>query len=160
CRGCPDFKHCGGMHTEAHIFDCSDLCSCADRSKCDMMCRNNPDLFFERLMEVNGYDLDTIPRVPPLPAPNLPEIIPLISDKSPRNKILREPVAAVPLYELFHMGSGEPHIRTREELSERFQIPARAVLVASAVNRDLKVEAWWAIAERSRILESLRSLDL
>jgi hypothetical protein len=31
CRGCPDFKDCGGLHTEASIFDCNDLCSCEDR---------------------------------------------------------------------------------------------------------------------------------
>src|SRR5271165_4736084 len=103
CRGCPDFKDCGGLHTEAHIFDCGDLCSCADRSKCDMVCRNNPDLFFERLMEVDGFNLDTIPRVAPLPTPTLPEVIPLISDKFNRSKVLLEPVVAVPLYELFHM---------------------------------------------------------
>jgi Domain of unknown function (DUF4417) len=160
CRGCPDFKHCGGLHTEARVFDCGDLCSCADRSRCDMVCRNNPELFFERLMEVDGFGLDTIPRVPPLPVPNLPDVVPLISDKYTRSKILREPVVAVPLYELFHMGSGGPLVRTREELADRFRVPIDAIVVASGVNRDVKVEAWWAIADRPRVLNTLKSLGM
>jgi transposase len=45
CRGCPDFEQCGGLHTDAGIFDCGDLCSCADRSKRDMVCRNKPETF-------------------------------------------------------------------------------------------------------------------
>jgi Domain of unknown function (DUF4417) len=160
CRGCPDFKHCGGLHTEAQVFDCSDLCSCTDRSRCDMICRNNPDLFFARVMEVDGFDLDTIRRVLPLPLPHLPEVVPLISHKFSRGRMLHEPVVAVPLYELFHMGSGEPLVSTREELSDRFRIRTDAVVVASGVNRDVKIEAWAAIADRPRVLATLQALGV
>jgi hypothetical protein len=125
-----------------------------------MVCRNNPVLFFERLMEVDGFDLNTIPRVPPLPTPALPDIIPLISDKFSRSGVLREPVVAVPLFELFHMRSGEPHVRTREQLADRFRVPVDTVVVASGVNRDVKVEAWWAIADRLRVLNTLKSLGV
>jgi hypothetical protein len=130
CRGCPHFDDCGGLHTDADIFDCGDLCSCADRSKCDMVCRNKPQAFFERLVEVHGFDLATIPRVAPL-AVTLPDVIPLISHKYSRTTILGELVVAVPLYELFHMRSGEPHIRTRAEMADRFLIPLDATVVAS-----------------------------
>lgn len=78
CRGCPDFDQCGGLHTDAGIFDCGDLCSCADRSKCDMVCRRKPHAFFERLQEVEGFDLATIPRVAPVARPPFPDLVPLI----------------------------------------------------------------------------------
>lgn len=29
CAGCPDFKVCGGPHTEAGVFDCNAFCSWA-----------------------------------------------------------------------------------------------------------------------------------
>jgi hypothetical protein len=125
-----------------------------------MVCRNNPDLFFERVMEVDGFDLDTIQRVPPLPAPHLPDVVPLIGNKFTRSRMLHEPVVAVPLYELFDMGSGEPLVCTRKQLSDRFRIPVDSVVVASGVNRDNKVEAWWAIADRPRRLATLKSLGV
>src|SRR6266545_5116349 len=92
CRGCPDFEHCGGLHTDAGIFDCGDLCSCADRSKCDMVCRNKPHAFFERIMEVDGFDLANIPRVTPLAPAPLPDLVPLIDHKYSRTKTLGEAV--------------------------------------------------------------------
>jgi hypothetical protein len=160
CRGCPDFDHCGGLHTDAGIFDCGDLCSCADRNKCDMVCRSKPYAFFERLMEIDGFDLATIPRVAPLAVTLLPDLIPLIDHKYSRTKILSESVVAVPLYELFHMGSGEPHVRTRAELAERFLIRADATVIASGVGRDVKVEAWWAFADRARVMQTLRDVGV
>jgi hypothetical protein len=111
-------------------------------------------------MEVDGFELDTIPRVAPLPLAPLPDVIPLISDKYNRIKIRPEPVVAVPLYELFHMGTGEPHVRTRAELADRFRIPIDATVVASGVNRDAKVEAWWALADRARVMQTLRPLGV
>jgi hypothetical protein len=111
-------------------------------------------------MEVDGFELDTIPRVAPLPLAPLPDVIPLISDKYNRIKIRPEPVVAVPLYELFHMGTGEPHVRTRAELADRFRIPIDATVVASGVNRDAKVEAWWALAARARVMQTLRPLGV
>ena len=87
-----------------------------------MVCRNKPEEFFERLMEVDGFDLATVPRVAPVALAALPDFVPLIGHKYSRTKKLVEPVVAVPLYELFHMGTGEPHVRTRSELAERFRI--------------------------------------
>src|SRR5260370_38508054 len=70
CRGCPDFNDCGGLHTEASIFDCGDLCSCANQETCDMICRKKPLAFFERLMEIGGVAPDARPpAAPPTPTP-------------------------------------------------------------------------------------------
>lgn len=160
CSGCPDFEICGGLHTDAGVFDCNDFCSCADPALCDTVCRNKPDTFFERYLEIGGFDLKSTPKVPALPAPSLPPVIPLIGHKYSRHAVLNEPVIAVPLYELFHMGSGQPLVRTRAELAARFRIPEEAVVIASGVDRDIKLEAWWAFADRSLIHVTLRDLGI
>lgn len=160
CGGCPDFKTCGGLHTDAGVFDCNDFCSCEDRAACDSVCRNKPDQFFERYLEIGGFELEPTPRVAALETPALPSVIPLIGHKYSRQSVLNEPVVAVPLYELFHMGSGQPHVRTRAELAERFRIPETATVVASGVDRDVKLEAWWAFADRELIMSTLRDLRI
>lgn len=73
---------------------------------------------------------------------------------------MNEPVVAVPLYELFHMRSGQPHVRTRAEIAARFLIPENATVIASGVDRDIKLEAWWAFADRALIMSSLRDLGI
>jgi hypothetical protein len=160
CRGCPDFKACGGLHTEAGIFDCGDLCSCANQETCDMVCRRKPLAFFERLMEIGGFDLETTPRVVPVVASPLPDHIPLIGHKYSRTGTLAEHVVAVPLYEIFHMGTGEPHVRNRAELAARFLIPDNAIIVATGVDRDFKVERWWEFANRAKVMQALRDLGI
>ncbi len=135
---------CGGLHTDAGVFDCNDFCSGEDRAACGAVCRNKPDQFFERYLEIGG----------------LPSVIPLIGHKYSRKTVLNEPVVAVPLYELFHMRSGQPHVRTRVELAARFRIPETATVVASGVDRDAKLEAWWAFADRALIMSTLRDLGI
>jgi hypothetical protein len=160
CGGCPDFETCGGLHTDAGVFDCNDFCSCADPALCDTVCRNKPDTFFERYLEIGGFDLESTPKVTALPAPSLPPVVPLIGHKYSRQAVLNEPVVAVPLYELFHLGSGQPLVRTRAELATRFRIPEEAVVIASGVDRDIKLEAWWAFADRGLIHATLRDLGI
>jgi hypothetical protein len=50
---------------------------------------------------------------------------------------LNEPLIAVPLYELFHMRSGQPHVRTRAELAQRVRIPETATVIASGVGYEI-----------------------
>lgn len=160
CAACPDFAVCGGLHAEASVFDCNDFCSCADRNACDMVCRNKPDTFFARVQEIDGFDLTTIPRVAGIPIPQLPSVVPLIGHKYSRHSLLDEPVVAIPLYELFHMGTGQPLVRTRAELAERFRIHKSATVIASGVDRDIKLEAWWAFPDRDGVLSTLRNLGI
>ncbi len=160
CSGCPDFATCGGLHTDAGVFDCNDFCSCTNPMACDTVCRNKPDEFFERYLEIGGFDLETTPRVAAVPVLALPSVLPLIGHKYSRKAVLDEPVVAVPLYELFHMGNGQPLVRTRDELAERFRITATATVIASGVDRDIKLEAWWAFADRALIVSTLRDLGI
>jgi hypothetical protein len=160
CLGCPDFKVCGGLHTEADIFDCDDLCSCADQEACDMVCRRKPLAFFERLMEIGGFDLETTPRVAPVVASSLPDHVPFIGHKYSRIQTLAALVVAVPLYEIFHMGTGEPHVGSRAELAKRFLIADDALVIATGVDRDFKVERWWEFPDRAKVMRALRDLGI
>jgi hypothetical protein len=127
---------------------------------CDMVCRNKPKDFFDRYQEVGGFDLASVPRVRGLDIPDLPSVIPLIDHKYSRKTVLSEKVVALALYKLFHMGTGEPRIRTRAELAQRFLIPEDAQIVVTGVDRDAKLEAWWAFEDRERLLGALRDLGI
>jgi hypothetical protein len=61
---------------------------------------------------IGGFDLDSTPRAPALPPPNLPPVVPLIGHKYSRQAVLNEPAVAVPLFEPFPVGSGQPLVRT------------------------------------------------
>jgi very-short-patch-repair endonuclease len=148
------------FHTDAGVVDCNDFCSCEDRAACDSVCRNKADQFFERYLEIGGFELESTPRVAALETPALPSVVPLIGHKYRRKSALNEPVVAVPLYELFHMGSGQPHVRTRAEFAARFRVPETATVVASGVDRDIKLEAWWAFADRELIMSTQRDLGI
>jgi len=160
CRTCPDFDTCGGLHIEAGFFDCSSFCNCQDSTLCDMVCRRKPQHFFDRFQEVSGFDLSSVPRVTGLPLRALPDVIPLVGHKYSRTETLAEDVVAVPLYELFHMRSGIPHVRTRAELAARFLIPEDATVIATGVDRDAKLEAWWEFADRDLLVGTLRDLGV
>jgi len=160
CRGCPDFAKCGGLNIEAEIFDCDDFCSCADPAKCDMVCRKKPADFFARVQEIDGFDLETIARITPCPAPRLPAVIPHVRHKYSRRAVLQEPCVAISLYELFHLRTGEPLVRSRAELASRFRIPDDAMVIASGVEKDFRVEAWWGVEDRHRLMNQLRMIGI
>ncbi len=125
-----------------------------------MVCRNKPQTFFRRYQEVGGFDLASTPRVPARTIPPLPDVIPLIDHKYSRKAFLPERVVAVSLYKLFNRSTGEPHVRTRAELAKRFLIPQDATIVVTGVDRDAKLEAWWAFEDRERLLATLRDLGV
>ncbi|WP_157628291.1 DUF4417 domain-containing protein [Ensifer sp. BR816] len=161
CRGCRDFGVCGGLHTEAGIFlDCHDLCTCSDKSKCDMVCRFNPAHFVARMREIDGFELSKLPRFEELPVPSLPPVVPFIHHKYSRAMPLNEPVVAIPLCELVDLGSGQLHVRTRGELSARFLVPAEASIVVSGVDKDRIIERWWELDNRPALIAQLRELGL
>lgn len=160
CHRCPDNKICGGLHVEARILDCESLCTCANPKKCDTVCRKKPQEFSDRYREVNGFDLNTIPRALKLSSPKLPDFIPLIDHKYRRKFNLAEEFVAVPLYSIFDMRTGTPLCRTRHELSERFKISETATVIASGVDRDISLEAWWAFENRHLAAKALSNLGI
>jgi hypothetical protein len=111
-------------------------------------------------VEVGGFELESTPRVRPIASPTLPDVIPHVRHKYCRQAVLAEPVVAVSLYDLFHLTTGEPLVKTRAELAARFRISDAAIVVATGVEKDFKVEAWWALSNRPRLLETLRALEI
>lgn len=160
CPTCQEYGRCGGVHTDAGVLDCRDLCSCKDKSKCDMVCRFNPRLFVSRMREVRGLSFDNAPRVTALGAPTLPLVIPFVDHKYGRAATLNEPVVALSLYAVVNMATGKLHVSSPEELAARFRIPMGATVVLSGVDKDGPIERWWELRGRPKILGALRQLGV
>ena len=160
CPTCLERDRCGGVHTDVGILDCRDLCSCKDKSKCDMVCRFNPSLFVARMREVGGLGFENAPRAPANGVPTIPMVVPFIEHRYGRAAKLDEPVVAVSLYELVNLATGRPHVTSRGELADRFRIPESAAIIVSGVGKDAPIERWWELNERAAILDALKALDI
>lgn len=160
CPTCLDREHCGGVHTDAGVMDCRDLCSCQNKARCNMVCRFNPRFFVERMREVGGLAFTNAPRVPARGVPELPLVAPFIDHRYGRHSQLEELVVALSLYEVVNMATGEVHVGSREELAERFLIPAAANVILSGVDKDGLIERWWELSNRPTILAALSRLDI
>lgn len=160
CPTCLERDLCGGVHTDAGILDCRDLCSCKDRSKCDMVCRFNPSLFVARMREVGGLGFENAPRTPANGAPAIPMIVPFVDHRYGRVSTLDEPVIALSLYELVNLATGKPHVTSRADLADRFRIPEGATIIASGVDKDGPIERWWELKDRVAILATLKALGI
>jgi hypothetical protein len=160
CPTCLERDRCGGVHTDAGIVDCRDLCTCADKSKCDMVCRFNPGMFVGRMREVKGLGFDNAPRTTANGAPTIPLIVPFVDHRYGRAVSLDEPVVAISLYELVNMATGKIHVASRAELAARFLIPEGAQIVVSGVDKDGPIERWWELKDRPSILATLKKLGI
>jgi hypothetical protein len=130
CMNCPERTICGGLHIAASVFSCLDHC-CGHPESCDTVCRNNPD-YVDRIREIDGFDLKTIPQLTPLPAPLLPKVIPWIDHGGQREEPLIAEAVCLPLYTMFNRRTGKTHIPS-----------------------DLVVDQWSSEGESSLILDFL-----
>ncbi len=160
CPTCLERDRCGGVHTDAGIFDCGDLCTCRDKSKCDMVCRFKPSHFVARMREVGGLGFEDALRVAANGVPDLPTIVPFIDHRYGRASTLDEPVVAISLYELVNLATGKPHVTSRAELAARFLIPEEAEIVVTGVDKDGPIERWWELKDRAAILTALKALGI
>lgn len=160
CPTCLERDRCGGVHTDAGILDCYDLCTCADKAKCDMVCRFNLSLFVARMREVKGLGFDNAPRTHANGVPKIPLVVPFVDHRYGRAAILDEPVVAISLYELVNMATGKVHVGSRAELAARFLIPDGAQIVVSGVGKDGPIERWWELTDRGSILAALKHLGV
>lgn len=160
CHFCQELNRCGGIHTDAGVLDCHDLCSCKEKNKCDMVCRLNPRLFVERMREVGGFSFDNAPRTPARGVPTLPPVTPFVDHRYGRAEPLNEPVVALSLYEIVNMATGQVHVASRQELADRFLIPANATIILSGVDKDGPIERWWALKNRPEILAALTRIGI
>jgi hypothetical protein len=111
CFCCPDLGTCGGMHKKQDAYWCLDDC-CGKPDTCDGMCPNNPVGFRDRMREVNGLELDNIPRGAPCPAAPLPTYVPYLYHGSRRAKTVDLDTVALPLRN-FHSPDGRLRFKSR-----------------------------------------------
>lgn len=160
CPTCLERDRCGGVHTDAGVLDCRDLCTCADKSKCDMVCRFNPSFFVARMREVRGLDFHNAPRTSVNGVPTMPLVVPLVYHRYGRDAVLDEPVVALSLYDLVNLATGTLRVTSRADLAARFLIPEEAEVIVSGVDKDGPIERWSSSKDRGSLLASLNELGI
>ncbi|MBV9984924.1 hypothetical protein [Bradyrhizobium sp.] len=159
CLACPDVGTCGGIRKRQDAFSCLDDC-CGNPSTCDGMCPNNPVGFRDRWREVNGLELDNIPRTAPCPAKPLPAYVPYIYHGNRRAVPLDVEAVALPLRR-FHTPDGRLRFASRAEVEATFGIGPQTRIILIGSGRDKPIEAWWKLSERRLpILAGLRALGV
>jgi len=130
-------------------------CTCADPTKCDVVCPTNAEHFVRRFHEVDGWDLDTIPRARDLELPKLPDWMPLLQGNLGGSRCLSEPTVALPLtYAL--LGTGKTvRGRTAEELRRAYGARPSHGWVLSGTEDDPAVERMWSLPDLSRVARQL-----
>lgn len=157
CTVCPQIQICGGLRfKEPIVFDCLQLC-CNQPDGCDRVCRNNPD-YPERVREVNGFDLKTIPRAQALVIPNLPNVVPIIYHRNRRIHPPKLSAVALSLYSLFDRKSGSPKFASNDAICSAFCISPGSTILLTGTDRDLSLERWWELGARRRrkIIHSMK----
>lgn len=159
CVACPDRDVCGGIRKKQHAFSCLDDC-CGKPETCDGMCPNNPLGFKQRWREINGLELDNLPRAEPCAAATLPSYIPYIYHGNRRAGLLDIPAVALPLRH-FYRHDGRPHFTDRAEVEAAFGIAPHTQIVLIGSGRDKSIEAWWKLSEkRGALLTAFRALGV
>lgn len=148
CGKCADRETCGQLHmrnTGSLLLSCMDHCTCADPAKCDFVCPNNKKPFVQRFHEVDGWDLENIPRTRDLPLPVLPRWIPLYQGNlSGRRPTEGEPVIGLPLTMALTGTGDDVRARTDKELIRSYGAKPSEGWVLSGTQDDRAVERMWS----------------
>jgi hypothetical protein len=159
CSICPDRETCGGIRKQQNAFSCLDDC-CGKPDTCDGMCPNNPLGFRDRMREVNGLELDNLPRTETCAAPVLPVYIPYIYHGNRRALPLDIAAVVLPLRR-FYRPDGRLRFINRTEIEATFGLAPHTRLVLIGSGRDKPIEAWWKLSElRMPVLAALRALGV
>lgn len=155
CPGCPILGACGGLHLGSGIMDCLQFC-CGKPQGCDQVCRNNGD-YVDRIREINGFSLCTVPRTPVLSAPILPPFLPILFHGKRRAAWFDADAVALPLYSTFDRRTGTPRFSFRSTFESEFLISGRPLILLTGTDEDAPLERWWGIGEAARrtIIRSL-----
>lgn len=160
CVGCADQPTCGGLHKKQDHYNCLDDC-CGNPATCVAICPRNQIAFVTRMREINGFDLNNIPRAAALAAEGLPAYTPYIYHRNSRGKLLDVPVAALPLHKMYSRRDGRVRFANRAEISKAFGIAEDAKLILIGSGRDKPIEAWWGLSDqRAAVVAALRGLGV
>lgn len=159
CMTCPEFSACGGLRITTKMFSCLAMC-CGNPSGCDRVCRNQPD-FVDRAREIDGFDLENVPRARPVNHPILPKVVPVIYHKAGRSTFFTSPVVSVSLYALVNRNQRASRFQSRDALYEHFLIKPDVGIVLTGTHKDRSIESWWSLEGNRRIIiRSLRNLGV
>lgn len=160
CVQCADRELCGGIHKKQLDYYCLGDC-CGDPSTCDNVCPRNFETYVDRYREVDGFDLDNIPRATPLFPPDLPSYIPLIFHPNRRAALLDAPAVALPLHKFYSRRDGSLKYKNRADIEAAFNVDKKARIILVGSGRDRPIEAWWGLSSQRRtILKALTSLGI
>lgn len=160
CVGCPDRELCGGIRKKQHAYWCLDDC-CKNPATCDSMCPRNQSGFIDRMREVNGLELDNLPRTSPCASTNVPLYIPYLYHGNRRANPLDVTMVALPLSRFFSRRDGQIAFASRTEVEAKFGIAARTQILLIGSGRDKPIEAWWGLSDkRAAIIAGLRALGV
>jgi hypothetical protein len=145
------------LQVSAAIFDCLDHC-CNRPQDCDAVCRNNPD-FVDRIREINGFDLTTVPRANPLTEPILPPVVPMLYHGAQRTTPFSTDAVCLPLFKVLTPSMSSVRFESRVELCDEMKILPDATVILSGTDRDQPLERWWGLGNKRRtIIRALRHL--
>jgi hypothetical protein len=103
------------------------------------------------MREVDGFELDTLSRLPERARPVLPGYVPLVYGASGREVEFAPPVVALPFHRLIDRRAEMLRYTERTALCEAFRISGRTAIVLSATDRDDPLERWWGYGQKKRM---------
>lgn len=160
CGACRDRVLCGGLHVRTGAFNCLAYC-CDEPGACDNVCPNDVSSFVARVREINGFDLEIIPRSRERERPVLPAYVPLVYGASGRTVEFAPPVVALPFHRLIDRRAEALRYSRRSALCDAFRISRRTAIVLTATDCDDPLERWWGYGKKRRImLEGLAQLGI
>lgn len=159
CLSCREYDLCGGLKIDRAVYSCMDFCTCAEPSKCDIPCPNNPSVFVGRMREVETYSLDNISPAPSVKHKSLPNAIPILYGKASRRSLLNCEAVAIRLRDLFSARTGKPRFKNRRDLADRFCFSHDAKVVVVGVSEDNYLELYWERARSNGFPACLHDLD-
>jgi hypothetical protein len=155
CFGCAYRELCGGIHKKQHDYDCLGDC-CGDAANCLNVCPRNFESYVDRYREVDGFDLDNIPRATPCLPPDLPSYVPLIFHPNRRAAPLNVSAVALPFHRFYSRRDGGLRYKTRGEIEAAFRLKKNVRIILVGSGRDKPIEAWWSLSSQRRVV--LRAL--
>lgn len=158
CYSCPERPLCGGICAVAPYFDCLTYC-CGEPASCGSVCRAAPVTFARRMWEVDGLELDNVPRGPLLQAPTLPRVVPVLFHGSSREGGAALAAAALPLCAMFGRRNGLPRFEDRMALREAFRLAPDTPVLLTGTDEDPPLERWWELgaARRANVIRAMRA---
>ncbi len=157
CAVCRFRETCGGLNLRRPVYECLDFC-CGRPEDCDSVCTEKPLDFRRRVWEVDGFQLENVPRARQLPSPSLPSAVPLLYHGSRRIGRFSPKAVALPLYDVIRRRTG-----TEDEaaLARTFGFSPSTPVILTGTADDRDLEPWWSRStQRLEVIRKLRSLNI